>query len=315
MDSAQYWLNKRVCVTGGAGFLGRVVCARLAERGARDVFVVRSGAFDLTRAQDVTSLFNEARPEVVIHLAAEVGGIGANQKRPGRFFYANMAMGLHLIEESRLHGVSKFVQVGSVCAYPRDCPVPFCEDDLWKGYPEETNAPYGVTKRALGVMLEAYRKEYGFNGVCLVPVNMYGPGDNFDPETSHVIPALIRKFCQAADTGEDAVECWGTGRVSREFLYVEDAAEAIVRAAETHNDPAPINLGTGVEITIAELAGKIAQSCGFVGDIRWDSSRPDGQPRRSLDTTRAADLLGWRARIGLDEGLKRTIDWWRANGR
>jgi len=315
MDSAQYWLNKRVCVTGGAGFLGRVVCARLAERGARDVFVVRSGAFDLTRAQDVTSLFNEARPEVVIHLAAEVGGIGANQKRPGRFFYANMAMGLHLIEESRLHGVSKFVQVGSVCAYPRDCPVPFREDDLWKGYPEETNAPYGVTKRALGVMLEAYRKEYGFNGVCLVPVNMYGPGDNFDLQTSHVIPALIRKFCHAADTGEDAVECWGTGRVSREFLYVEDAAEAIVRAAETHNDPAPINLGTGVEITIAELAGKIAQLCGFVGDIRWDSSRPDGQPRRSLDTTRAADLLGWRARIGLEEGLKRTIDWWRASGR
>jgi GDP-L-fucose synthase len=310
-----FWSDKRVCVTGGAGFLGRVVCAQLAEHGARDVFVVRSGAFDLTRARDVTSLFDEARPEIVIHLAAQVGGIGANQIRPGRFFYANMAMGLHLIEESRLHGVSKFVQVGSVCAYPRDCPVPFREDDLWKGYPEETNAPYGVTKRALGVMLEAYRREYGFNGVYLVPVNMYGPGDNFDPETSHVIPALIRRFCHAADTGEDAVECWGTGRVSREFLHVEDAAEAIVRAAEIHNDPAPINLGTGVEITIAELAGRIAQLCGFVGDIRWDDSRPDGQPRRCLDTRRAADLLGWRARIGLNEGLRRTIDWWQASDR
>ena len=304
--------NKRICVTGGAGFLGRVVHAELTKLGAGDVFVPRSREYDLTRADAVARLFNEARPEIVIHLAAEVGGIGANQKQPGRFFYANMAMGLNLIEEAGLRGVKKFVQVGTVCAYPKHCEVPFREEDLWNGYPEETNAPYGVAKRALGVMLDAYRAQYGFNGIFLIPVNLYGPGDNFDPETSHVIPALIRKFCEAVDKGIDTVTCWGTGKASREFLYVDDAAEAIVKAAEQHNDSEPINLGTGREIAIADLAELIARLCGFDGRIVWDATRPDGQPRRQLDTTRAATALNWRAGTDLEEGLKRTIDWWRA---
>jgi GDP-L-fucose synthase len=308
---AGFWSDKQVCVTGGAGFLGRAVCARLRERGAEDVFVPRSSTFDLTRAQDVRALFNEARPDLVIHLAAEVGGIGANQQQPGRFFYANMAMGLNLIEEARLRGVSKFVQVGSVCAYPRDCPVPFREENLWNGYPEETNAPYGVTKRALGVMLDAYHRQYGFNGVYLLPVNLYGPGDDFNLETSHVIPAMIAKFCRAVKGGSPIVECWGSGQVSREFLYVDDAAAAIVLAAEVHDDPAPMNLGTGEEITIVDLADKIARLSGFVGQIKWDRSRPDGQPRRRLDTRRAAELLGWRPQVALEEGLRRTIAWWR----
>ncbi len=305
--------NKRICVTGGAGFLGRVVCTELDKRGASDVFIPRSHEYDLTRTDAVARLFNEARPEIVIHLAAEVGGIGANQKQPGRFFYANMAMGLNLIEEARLRSVEKFVQVGTVCAYPKHCAVPFHEEDLWSGYPEETNAPYGVAKRALGVMLDAYRRQYGFNGVFLIPVNLYGPGDNFDPETSHVIPALIRKFFGAADKGLDTVTCWGTGKAGREFLYVDDAAEAIVKATEIHNDSEPINLGTGREIAIADLAERIARLCGFEGRIIWDASRPDGQPRRQLDTMRAATALNWRAGTDLEDGLKRTIEWWRAS--
>lgn len=308
-----YWHAKRVCVTGGAGFLGRVVCRRLAALGAADVFVPRSFDFDLTDPDAVARMLARARPDVVIHLAAEVGGIGANRRRPGRFFYANMAMGLHLIERARRVGVEKFVQVGSVCAYPRDCPVPFRETDLWRGYPEATNAPYGVTKRALGVMLDAYRAEYGFNGVYLLPVNLYGPHDNFDAETSHVIPSLIRRLCTAVDRGDDRVVCWGTGRASREFMFVDDAADAIVAAAATVNDPEPINLGTGREITIADLAGLIAGITGFSGDIAWDASLPDGQPRRRLDTSRAVERFGWRATVDLEDGLRRTIDWWRAN--
>lgn len=292
--------------------MGRVVCAKLAERGVADVFVPRSREFDLTRRDAVTRLFDKARPEIVIHLAAEVGGIGANQKQPGRFFYANLAMGLHLIEEARRRRVGKFVQVGTVCAYPKYCEVPFREENLWEGYPEETNAPYGVAKRSLGVMLEAYRAQYGFNGVYLIPVNLYGPGDNFDPETSHVIPALIRKFCEAVDSGVDTVECWGGGKASREFLYVDDAAEAIVAATAIHNASEPINLGTGREITIADLAALIARLCGFKGRIIWDTTRPDGQPRRKLDTTRALALLNWQAQVGLEDGLRRTIDWWRS---
>lgn len=304
--------NKRVCVTGGAGFLGQPVCERLRGRGAAEVFVPRSRQFDLTRAGDVTRMLDEARPDIVIHLAAQVGGIGANKKQPGRFFYANMAMGLHLIEEARGRGVKKFVQVGTVCGYPKHCEVPFREEDLWGGYPEETNAPYGVAKRALGVMIEAYRTQYGFNGIYLIPVNLYGPGDNFDFETSHVIPALVRKFCDAVDTRAKTVTCWGSGRVSREFLYVDDAADAIVQATEIHNDSQPINLGTGREIRIDELAGLIARLCGYEGEITWDTAQPDGQPRRQLDTTRAASLLDWRATVDLEEGLRRTIDWWRA---
>ncbi|MFQ5413388.1 MAG: GDP-L-fucose synthase family protein [Phycisphaerae bacterium] len=313
MASRLYWHAKRVCVTGGAGFLGRVVCRRLAALGAADVFVPRSFDFDLTDPDAVARMLARARPDVVIHLAAEVGGIGANRRRPGRFFYANMAMGLHLIERARRVGVEKFVQVGSVCAYPRDCPVPFRETDLWRGYPEATNAPYGVTKRALGVMLDAYRAEYGFNGVYLLPVNLYGPHDNFDAETSHVIPSLIRRLCTAVDRGDDRVVCWGTGRASREFMFVDDAADAIVAAAATVNDPEPINLGTGREITIADLAGLIAGITGFSGDIAWDASLPDGQPRRRLDTSRAVERFGWRATVDLEDGLRRTIDWWRAN--
>ena len=308
-----FWADKNVCVTGGAGFLGRVVCDRLKERGAVEVFVPRSRDFDLTRAESARRLFDKAKPDVVIHLAAEVGGIGANRNHPGRFFYANMAMGLHLIEEARVRGVDKFVQVGSVCGYPKDCPVPFREENLWDGYPEKTNAPYGVTKRALSVMLEAYRSEYDFNGVYLLPVNMYGPGDNFNLETSHVIPALVRRLHEAVRNGCDSVTCWGTGSATREFLYVDDAADAIVKAAEVHNDPAPINLGTGAEIKVADLVAKIAQLVGFCGEVIWDTSHPDGQPRRRLDTTRAKTLLDWRASIDLDEGLRRTVEWFRAS--
>ncbi len=310
-----YLLNKRICVTGGAGFLGRAVCAKLRERGVGDVFVPRSREYDLTQADAVARLFDEGRPDIIIHLAAEVGGIGANEEQPGRFFYANMAMGLHLVEEARRRGVDKFVQVGTVCAYPKHCEIPFREENLWSGLPEETNAPYGVAKRALGVMLDAYRAQYGFNGIYLVPVNLYGPDDNFDPATSHVIPALIRRFCEAVENGHDTVTCWGSGKAGREFLYVDDAAEAIVRAAEVHNDPQPVNLGTGEGITIADLAALIARLCGFVGRIAWDTSRPDGQPRRRLDTTRARSLLDWEAKVGLDGGLRRTIEWWRGRDR
>ena len=305
---------ERVVVTGGDGFLGRHLQERLEQTGVtkENLRIPLIDDFDLTRRDDVIRMYEEMTPTVVIHLAAEVGGIGANQKQPGRFFYANLAMGLHLIEQARLRGVEKFVQVGTVCAYPKHCELPFREDDLWNGYPEETNAPYGVAKRALGVMLDAYRAQYGLNGVYLVPVNLYGPGDNFDPETSHVIPALIRKFREAVDGDLDTVTCWGSGKASREFLYVDDAAEAIVTATEAHNDSRPINLGTGREITIADLALLVGRLCGFGGRIAWDTTRPDGQPRRKLDTTRGASLLGWQARIGLEEGLRRTIEWWGA---
>lgn len=305
--------NKRICVTGGAGFLGRAVCEKLADSNPAEVFVPRSKDFDFTSAPAVARMFDSARPDVVIHLAAEVGGIGANQLHPGRFFYANMAMGLNLIEESRRRGVQKFIQVGTVCAYPKFCAAPFREEDLWNGFPEETNAAYGIAKRALGVMLDAYRREYDFNGIYLIPVNLYGPGDNFDLETSHVIAALIRKFCAAVQLGQPTVSCWGTGNASREFLYVDDAAEAILLAAENHNDPAPINLGTGREIIIRDLAELIADMCGYEGGIEWDAARVDGQPRRNLNTDRAQELLAWRAKVSLEDGLRRTVAWWKEN--
>ncbi len=304
--------SKKVCVTGGAGFLGRVLCRKLRERGVSELFVPRSREFDLTRPVEVSRLFDAFQADVVVHLAAEVGGIGANQRQPGRFFYANMAMGLHLIEEVRRRGVEKFVQVGTVCAYPKLCDVPFREDDLWNGYPEETNAPYGVAKRALGVMINAYRSQYGLNGIYVIPVNLFGPRDNFDVESSHVIPALIRKFCSAVEYGYRSVACWGTGGASREFLYVDDAADGIIAATERYDDSLPINLGTGREVPIAELAALIGDLCGFTGDIVWDSRRPDGQPRRRLDTSRARQLLGWHSTIDLEEGLRRTIEWWRS---
>jgi GDP-L-fucose synthase len=304
--------GKRIAVTGGGGFLGRVVVDKLRGRGCEDVFVVRKRDFDLVKGEDVERLYAEARPEVVIHLAAVVGGIGANRENPGRYFYENIMMGVQLIEGARLSGVEKFVQVGTICAYPKYTPVPFKEDDLWNGYPEETNAPYGVAKKALLVQCQAYRDQYGFNGIYLLPVNLYGPADNFDPNTSHVIPALIKKFVDAAERGREEVEVWGTGAATREFLYVDDAAEGIVLAAEKYDGPEPVNLGSGMEISIKELAELIAAETGYRGRLVWDTSKPDGQPRRALDVTRAAELFGFRARVDFREGLRRTIEWYRS---
>lgn len=305
--------TRRICVTGGAGFLGRFVCDKLRAMGVPDdqLFVPRRKQFDLTREADVARLYDTAEPDVVIHLAAEVGGIGANRDHPGRFFFANMAMGMHLVEQARIRSIDKFVHTGTVCAYPKFAEVPFVEDDLWKGYPEETNAPYGVAKKALFVMLDGYQREYGLASSVALPVNLYGPYDNFDLHTSHVIPALIRKCETARREGRAHIECWGTGSASREFLYVEDAAAGIVRCAQVMDEPLPINLGTGSEITIKDLVELIAKLVGFEGEIRWDSSKPDGQPRRCLDTTRAQKLLDWQAHVGFEDGLRRTIDWWR----
>lgn len=305
------WNSTRVTVTGGAGFLGRVVNEKLQSRGCTSISVPRRREYDLTSEAGVGRMYDDLRPDVVIHLAAEVGGIGANRLHPGRFFFANMAMGLHLIEEARRRQLQKFVQVGTVCAYPKFAKVPFCEDDIWNGYPEETNAPYGVAKKALFVMLDAYQREYGLRSAVVVPVNLYGPGDNFDPQSSHVIPALIRKCVEATASGQQMVTCWGTGSASREFLYVDDAAEGVLRAAEEIVEPIPINLGTGMEITIRDLIVLIAELTEFRGRIQWDSSQPDGQPRRCLDTQRAKRLLGWQAETGFREGLAKTIDWYR----
>lgn len=311
------WTSKRVCVTGGAGFLGRVVCEKLRARGVAEdrLFVPRRAEYDLTDEASVQRMYDDARPDVVIHLAAEVGGIGANREHPGRFFFANMAMGMHLIEHGRRRGLEKFVQTGTVCAYPKFAEVPFREDAMWAGYPEETNAPYGVAKKSLFVMLDAYRREYGLASAVVVPVNLYGPHDNFDLKTSHVIPALIRKCVEAKRRGDDKIVCWGTGSASREFLYVDDAAEGILVAAEKMDDPLPINLGTNHEVPIRELVETIVELTGFEGDIEWDTSKPDGQPRRCLDVTRARERLGWRAEVDLREGLRRTIDWFAQQER
>lgn len=305
--------GKRIVVTGGAGFLGTAVCRVLRERGvpAEQIIVPRRRDYDLTIESQVERLYADARPDVVIHLAAEVGGIGANMAQPGRFFYANMAMGLHLVEHARRRGIEKFVHTGTVCAYPKHCPIPFREEDLWNGYPEETNAPYGVAKKAVFVMLDGYRRQYGMASAVTVPVNLYGPGDNFDPASSHVIPALIRKCEEARLAKAEEVVCWGTGAATREFLYVDDAAEGIVRAAEIMEEPLPINLGGGVEIAIRDLVTKIAAACGYAGRITWDTAKPDGQPRRSLDITRAKTLLGWTPRQDFDTGLAATVAWWR----
>jgi GDP-L-fucose synthase len=304
--------GKRITVTGGGGFLGRVVVNKLRGRGCEEVYVVRKRDYDLVKGEDVARLYREARPEVVIHLAAVVGGIGANRENPGRYFYENVMMGVQLIEGARLHGVEKFIQVGTICAYPKFTPVPFKEDDLWDGYPEETNAPYGVAKKALLVQCQAYRDQYGFNGIYLLPVNLYGPEDNFDPNTSHVIPALIKKFVDAGERGEPEVEVWGTGAATREFLYVDDAAEGVVLAAERYDGRAPVNLGSGMEISIKDLAELIAKETGYAGRLVWDASKPDGQPRRALDVTRARELFGFRARVDFVEGLRRTIGWYRS---
>ncbi|MCK5113205.1 MAG: GDP-L-fucose synthase [Phycisphaerae bacterium] len=305
--------KEKIVITGGAGFLGRFIQKRLKDIGVagEQIFIPLIEDYDLTCETDVARMYTDMKPSVVIHLAAEVGGIGANMKKPGRFFYANMAMGLHLIEQGRLAGLKKFVQVGTVCAYPKFTPVPFKEDDLWNGYPEETNAPYGIAKKALLVMLQAYRAEYGFNGIFLLPVNLYGPGDNFDLQTSHVIPALIRKFVEAQQRGDNSVEIWGTGAASREFFYVNDCARGIIMATQNYDAGDPVNLGAGFEITIKDLAEKIKDMTGFTGKLVWDTTKPDGQPRRCLDVTRAKERFDFTAAVGFDEGLQRTIDWYR----
>ncbi len=300
----------RVCVTGGGGFLGGYVVDRLHRRGCRHVFVPRSIDFDLRERGQVRKMLGAARPDVVIHLAAVVGGIGANRANPGSYFYDNMTMGLEVIEQSRRAGVHKVVIAGTICAYPKLTPVPFKEEDLWQGYPEETNAPYGVAKKALLVMAQAYRRQYGTNAIYLLPVNLYGPRDNFDLETSHVIPALIRKCVEAREAGADHVEVWGDGSPSREFLHARDAAEGIVMATERYDGSDPVNLGTGHEITIRALAELIKDLSGFEGELRWNNEHPNGQPRRCLDVSRALDRFGWRARTCLEDGLKETIVWY-----
>ena len=304
---ADYWKGKRVVVTGGAGFLGSRVVERLRAAGALP-FVPRSKDYNLVDGAAVKRLFQDARPELVIHGAAVVGGIGANRANPGRFFYENLMMGAQSLEEARLSGVRKFVAIGTICAYPKFTPVPFREEDLWTGYPEETNAPYGLAKKMLLVQSQAYRQQYNFNSIFLLPVNLYGPGDNFDPSSSHVIPALIRKVVEAKQGGKDEIEVWGTGRATREFLYVDDCAEAIVLAAERYDGAEPVNIGAGFEISIKDLAELIVRLAGWKGRLRWDATKPDGQPRRCLDTGRATREFGFKAKTSFEEGLKRTIE-------
>jgi len=305
-----FWENRRIVVTGGAGFLGSYLLEGLRKRGAEKVFIADIDKYDLTLIDDIRQMYEELTPDIVIHLAAVVGGIGANREHPGEFFYKNLMMGVQLIEKARLRSIEKFVAIGTVCAYPKFTPVPFREDDIWDGYPEETNAPYGLAKKMLLVQSQAYRQEYGFNSIFLLPVNLYGPRDNFDPKSSHVIPALIKKCVDAIDKGNDYIEVWGTGSASREFIYAEDAAEGILLATEKYNEEAPVNIGSGFEITIRQLVEKIADLTGFKGEIRWDATKPDGQPRRCLDTTRAFEKFGFKAQTDFDEGLKKTIEWY-----
>jgi len=310
-----YFDERRVVVTGGAGFLGSVVVRLLRERGCKQVFIPRSREYNLVDTEAVRRLYRDARPDLLIHLAAKVGGIGANRANPGKFFYDNLMMGVQLIEEGRRAGLPKLVAVGTICSYPKFAPVPFREEDLWNGYPEETNAPYGLAKKMLLVQSQAYRQQYGFNSVVLFPVNLYGPNDNFDLETSHVIPAMIRKIEQGIARGEREVELWGDGSPTREFLYVDDAAEALLLAVERYDDSEPMNLGSGREISIRDLANTIAGLMGYRGSFRYDTSKPNGQPRRGLDVNRAKKSLGWTARTSLEDGLRCTIDWWRSQGR
>ncbi len=304
---------RRVIVTGGAGFLGRRVVERLQSYGGLEVIVPRRREYNLVEKADIQRLLGEVQPDLIIHLAAVVGGIGINQKNPGKFFYDNLMMGVQLIEEARLQGVEKFVALGTVCAYPKHAQTPFKEDELWDGYPEETNAPYGLAKKMMLVQSQSYREQYGYNSIFLLPANLYGPGDNFDLVTSHVIPALIRKCVEAREAGQPFIEAWGTGEASREFLYVDDCADGILRAAATYNESDPVNIGTGSEIQIRDLTNLIARLTSFEGDIRWQHDRPDGQPRRRLDVSRAFEKFGFRAQMQLEEGLRRTIEWYEAN--
>jgi GDP-L-fucose synthase len=310
---SSFFEDRRIVVTGGAGFLGSYVIEGLQRRGCNNILVPKIEDYDLVQMDNIVRMYSDMKPDIVIHLAAVVGGIGANREHPGEFFYKNLMMGVQLIEQGRLHNIEKFVAIGTICAYPKFTPVPFMEEDLWEGYPEETNAPYGLAKKMLLVQSQSYRAEYGFNSIFLLPVNLYGPGDNFDPASSHVIPALIKKCVDAIESGADHIDCWGTGNVSREFIYVSDAAEGILLATEHYNGTEAVNLGAGFEITIKELAEMIVMLTGFRGEIRWDPSKPDGQPRRCLDTSKAKKLFGFEAQVKFEEGLKATIEWYKEN--
>lgn len=310
---SDFWKQRRAVVTGGAGFLGSVVCEKLRARGCTEVFAPRSKDYDLRTANGIQRLLADAKPDVIVHLAAVVGGIGGNMANPGTYFYDNIMMGVQLMEAARLAAVEKFVAVGTICSYPKFTPVPFKEEDLWIGYPEETNAPYGLAKKMLIVQAQAYRQQWGYNAVNLLPVNLYGPGDNFDPKTSHVIPAMIKKCVDAVRAGDSEIVCWGDGSATREFIYMDDAAEGIVLAAEHYNGPEPVNIGSGMEISIRELATRVAEYAGFKGAIVWDTTKPNGQPRRCLDTSKAAKYFGFRAKMPFDEGLKRTVAWYQEN--
>ncbi len=310
---SEFFKDRRIVVTGGAGFLGKYVTDGLKKRGCKNILVPKIEEYNLIKSSEVKRMYDEMKPDIVIHLAAVVGGIGANREHPGKFFYENLMMGVGLIEEGRQRNIEKFTAIGTICAYPKFTPVPFKEENLWMGYPEETNAPYGLAKKMLLVQSQAYRAEYGFNSIFLLPVNLYGPGDNFNPASSHVIPALIKKCVDAIKTGDDYIECWGTGTPSREFIYAADAAEGILLATEFYNGSEPVNIGAGFEITIKNLVAKIINLTGFKGEIRWDSSKPDGQPRRCLDVSRAKKLFGFEARTNFDDGLKQTIEWYKKN--
>jgi GDP-L-fucose synthase len=312
IDSS-FWDGRRITVTGGKGFLGTYLIRKLEERGCENIMIADLPEFDLRKKEDILKMYEEQKPDIVIHLAAVVGGIGANRENPGKFFYDNAIMGIQLIEYARQKELEKFVCLGTICAYPEFTPVPFKEEDIWDGYPEETNAPYGLAKKMLLVQLQSYRQQYGFGGIYLLPVNLYGPGDNFDPKSSHVIPALIKKCVDAKTQNKEQINVWGTGKASREFLYVEDAAEGILLATEFYNEPEPVNLGAGFEITIRELVDTIVELTGFEGEIKWDTSKPDGQPRRMLDISRAKEKFGFQAKTKFREGLRKTIDFYETN--
>ena len=309
----EFWNNKRVCVTGGAGFLGKYIVSKLKQRGAKDIFIPLIEDYNLVEINDINRMYEDSNPDIVIHLAASVGGIGANLAHPADFFYDNIMMGVQLIHQAWKRHIEKFVALGTICAYPKFTPVPFKEENLWNGYPEETNAPYGLAKKMLLVQAQAYRQQYDYNAIFLLPVNLYGPGDNFNPSSSHVIPALIRKCVEARDKGKDEIVVWGDGSPTREFIYVEDAAEAIILATEKYNDSEPVNIGSGYEISIKDLAELIVELTGYKGKIVWDKSKPNGQPRRGLDTSRAEQYFGFKAQMRFREGLMRTIAWYEKN--